>query len=47
VRLDSTAALFTAACLRVKPTKNNQAKGVRLAKDYVLGGKVKVAAVTG
>jgi len=35
------------ACLRVKPTKNNQAKGVRWAKDYVLGDKVKVAAVAG
>jgi hypothetical protein len=31
----------------VNPTKNNQAKGVRWAKDYVLGGKVKVAAVGG
>jgi hypothetical protein len=35
------------ACLRVKPTKNNQAKGVRWAKDYVLGDKVKVAAAAG
>jgi hypothetical protein len=35
------------ACLRVKPTKNNQAKGVRWAKDYVLGGEVEVAAVAG
>jgi hypothetical protein len=35
------------ACLRVKPTKNNQAKGVRWAKDYVLGGKVEVAAAAG
>jgi len=35
------------ACLRVKPTKNNQVKGVRWAKDYVLGGKVEVAAVAG
>ena len=35
------------ACLRVKPTKNNQAKGVRWAKDYVLGDKVKVADAAG
>ena len=35
------------ACLRVKPTKNNQAKGVRWAKDYVLGDKVEVAAAAG
>jgi len=35
------------ACVRVKPTKNNQAKGVRWAKDYVLGGKVEVAAAAG
>jgi len=35
------------ACVRVKPTKNSQAKGVRWAKDYVLGGKVEVAAVAG
>ena len=27
--------------------KNNQAKGVRWAKDYVLGDKVKVAAAAG
>jgi hypothetical protein len=26
---------------------NNQAKGVRWAKDYVLDGKVKIAAVAG
>ena len=35
------------ACLRVKPAKNNQAKGVRWAKDYVLGDKVKVADAAG
>lgn len=35
------------ACLRVKPTKNNQAKGVRWAKDCVLGDKVKVATAAG
>jgi hypothetical protein len=35
------------ACLRVKPAKNNQAKGVRWAKDYVLAGKVEVAAAAG
>ena len=35
------------ACLRVEPTKNNQAKGVRWAKDYVLGGMVEVAAAAG
>jgi hypothetical protein len=35
------------ACLHVNPTKNNQAKGVRWAKDYVLGGKVEVAAAAG
>ena len=35
------------ACLRVKPAKNNQAKGVRRAKDYVLGGKVEVASAAG
>ena len=35
------------ACLRVKPTKNNQAKSVRWAKDYVLGGEVEVAAAAG
>src|SRR5262249_48290395 len=31
--------------LRVDPAENNQVKGVRRAKDYVLGGRVKVAAV--
>jgi hypothetical protein len=42
------------ACLRAKPTKNNQAKGVRWAKDgvrwakdYVLGDRVKVPAAAG
>jgi hypothetical protein len=35
------------ACLRVKPTNNNQVKGVRGAKDYVLGGQVEVVAATG
>jgi hypothetical protein len=35
------------AFLRVKPTKNNQAKGVRWAKDYVLGDRVKVPAAAG
>jgi hypothetical protein len=35
------------ACLRVEPTKNNQAKGLRWAKDYVLGGMVEVAAAAG
>jgi hypothetical protein len=30
-----------------KPTKNNQAKGVRWAKDYVLGDRVKVPAAAG
>ena len=35
------------ACLRVKPMKNNQAKSVRWAKDYVLGGEVEVAAAAG
>jgi hypothetical protein len=42
------------ACLRAKPTKNNQAKGVhrekdgvRRAKDYVLGDRVKVPAAAG
>jgi hypothetical protein len=34
-------------CLRVQPTKNNQAKGVRCAKDNVLGGTVEVVAATG
>jgi hypothetical protein len=29
------------------PAKNNQAKGVRWAKDYVLGGMVEVAAAAG
>jgi hypothetical protein len=29
------------------PAKNNQAKGVRWAKDYVLGDKVKVADAAG
>ena len=33
--------------LRVKPAKNNQAKGVRSAKDYVLGDRVKVAVAAG
>jgi hypothetical protein len=33
--------------LRVEPTKNKQAKGMRWAKDYVLGGKVEVAAAAG
>ncbi len=33
--------------LRVKPTQNNQAKGVRWAKDYVLGDKVQVADAAG
>jgi hypothetical protein len=35
------------ACLRVMPTKNNQVKRVRSAKDYVPGGKVEVAAAAG
>ena len=35
------------ACLRVKTTKNNQATGVRWAKDYVLGDRVKVPAAAG
>jgi hypothetical protein len=35
------------ACLRVEPTKNNQAKGVRRAKDYMLSGMVEVAAAAG
>ena len=35
------------ACLRVEPTKNNQAKGVRWAKDYMLSGMVEVAAAAG
>jgi hypothetical protein len=35
------------ACLRIEPTKNNQVKGVRWAKDYVLGGKVEVVAAAG
>ncbi len=33
--------------LRVKPTQNNQAKGVRWAKDYVLGDKVQAADAAG
>jgi hypothetical protein len=33
--------------LRVEPARNNQAKGVRWAKDYVLGDKVKVADAAG
>jgi len=33
--------------LRVEPAKNNQAKGVRWAKDYVLGDKVKLADAAG
>ena len=33
--------------LRVEPAKNNQAKGVRWAKDHVLGDKVKVADAAG
>jgi len=36
-----------APCLRVKPTRNNQAKGVRWAKDRVRGDKVKVADAAG
>jgi hypothetical protein len=35
------------ACLRVESTKNNQAKGVRWAKDYMLSGMVEVAAAAG
>jgi len=33
--------------LRVKPAKDNRAKDVRWAKDYVLGDKVKVADAAG
>ena len=35
------------ACLRVERAKNNQAKGVRWAKDYVLARKVEVTAAAG
>ena len=40
-------AIMEGACLRVEPTKNNQAKGVRWAKGYMLSGMVEVAAAAG
>jgi hypothetical protein len=35
------------ACLRVETTRNNQVKGVRWARNCVLGGKVEVVAAAG
>jgi hypothetical protein len=34
-------------CLRVEPTKNDQAKGLRWAKGHMLSGMVEVAAAAG
>jgi hypothetical protein len=40
-------APWNARHLRAGPAENNQATGVRRAKDHVLGDEVKVAAAAG